>query len=702
MKTLATNNSNETRNAAAMVASNKTYRYDWNTREMVEIKGVVLEIGQKVRVYGYAMNWRDYVCTSEPDARNCQNLVEIGGEHQRTAWEIGLNDRSTAEVFGIGKYYDPSGERLTAEEIARHLRAADIQERWNERRERNQERADEQERQELRKQWAGVLVPLADVNDWKEREKQEKTNIINYLKFHHPRAKFTARKVAGGHTYAISWQDGPSIDQVKELTYIWHDHTFNGYEDYNDYTPSQFNRLFGGVEYSCDFNRRYSAAAIEKGRELFRELCPELSEYIGTGDGLQLRRDDCDALNDWADMTVNRHPVSDAARELYEAGRNYVRGCWKANPDRIITDYLDGRDLTPAEPENDPQKPTKGKRAAKGTDTKAEGCEAISGDETAPAEGLELQDIAEGVAVIGNSLATYKNRREIKAHGATWNKEAQQWQATDPEKVAQLRAWFALRDGEQTATASADETTEADTLEQGGEITAPAFAPDIVAQARQDHPEWPAEFFAPEFFETEAIDEHGHRIKKHSEIKEQAARIGCNYLEGRGSLKEKAHRLYKKYGNDHPETVAAYERLQSRARLVRRAELEAYRRAGETRRAAWYREHGQQADTLDQGGEITAPSSKPERMKTRGQVFDQYFRILHQLSDGKTWNNPQARHRADVILKALNRYQENFNKVPEIARLYNTHHFLEDGTDPAKRANEIPVPRSVYMGLKAA
>lgn len=71
----------------------------------------------------------------------------------------------------------------------------------------------------------------------------------------------------------------------------------------------------------------------------------------------------------------------------------------------------------------------------------------------APAEGLELVEIAEGVAVVGDQRTTYKNRKAIKAHGARWNKEAQQWQATTPEAVAELREWFGMT--EQTAADAA-------------------------------------------------------------------------------------------------------------------------------------------------------------------------------------------------------------------------------------------------------
>lgn len=92
------------------------------------------------------------------------------------------------------------------------------------------------------------------------------------------------------------------------------------------------------------------------------------------------------------------------------------------------------------------QKAAKSEKAAEGVDMTA-----------APAEGLELVEIAGGVAVVGDQRTTYKNRKQIKAHGATWNKEAQQWQATTPDAVAQLREWFGMT--EQSAA-------DADTCEQ--------------------------------------------------------------------------------------------------------------------------------------------------------------------------------------------------------------------------------------------
>lgn len=108
-----------------------------------------------------------------------------------------------------------------------------------------------------------------------------------------------------------------------------------------------------------------------------------------------------------------------------------------------------------------------GKQTANKADRSQKAAEGV--DMTAaPAEGLELVEIAEGVAVVGDQRTTYKNRKQIKAHGATWNKEAQQWQATTPEAVAALREWFGMTEQSEDNTAQAaqegaqsEETTEA-------------------------------------------------------------------------------------------------------------------------------------------------------------------------------------------------------------------------------------------------
>lgn len=98
---------------------------------------------------------------------------------------------------------------------------------------------------------------------------------------------------------------------------------------------------------------------------------------------------------------------------------------------------------------------------------KAETAESDSTDSTkAPAEGLELVEIAGGVAVVGDGRVTFRNRKQIKAHGATWNKAAQQWQATDAEAVARLREWFGMAEPKAEEQAAQGEHTHTTASEQ--------------------------------------------------------------------------------------------------------------------------------------------------------------------------------------------------------------------------------------------
>ena len=93
---------------------------------------------------------------------------------------------------------------------------------------------------------------------------------------------------------------------------------------------------------------------------------------------------------------------------------------------------------------------------------KAETAESESTE--APAEGLELVEIPGGVAVVGDGRVTFRNRKQIKAHGAIWNKAAQQWQASEPEAVARLRKWFGME--EPKAEKQHTHTTASDSNEQ--------------------------------------------------------------------------------------------------------------------------------------------------------------------------------------------------------------------------------------------
>ena len=83
---------------------------------------------------------------------------------------------------------------------------------------------------------------------------------------------------------------------------------------------------------------------------------------------------------------------------------------------------------------------------------------AEAGERLAEREGLALVATPEGVAIIETKpRATYKARKEIRANGGDWNKEAKQWQATEEKNIAKLCAWFGLSEA---PTMCAEATTK--------------------------------------------------------------------------------------------------------------------------------------------------------------------------------------------------------------------------------------------------
>ena len=137
-----------------------------------------------------------------------------------------------------------------------------------------------------------------------------------------------------------------------------------------------------------------------------------------------------------------------------------------------------------------------GKTARKAkAEPKAKAETAESDSTEAPAEGLELVEVPGGVAVVGDGRVTFRNRKQIKAHGARWNKEAKQWQATDPEAVARLREWFGMTETkaeeQHTHTTASEqpeqkEQSEQPTAEEVERVTRfAALLADVVAMFEQ-------------------------------------------------------------------------------------------------------------------------------------------------------------------------------------------------------------------------
>lgn len=323
--------------------------------------------------------------------------------------------------------------------------------------------------------WAHLMRDVRPLEaDKKTTNKQlinaRKANILAMCRAAFPGVKFSLKIRHGwGADFVLSWVDGPTEEEFKEKTdldlFCSCRDTFNGWDDSTDviYTEfAEFARLtMGSNSGDIDTERVMSD---EARAELLAQIFAVVPE--------------ADNRNAGGCLQMHTYTSTEAAAVAkiwgVDIDKIFAFG-YKENAEVIARRLWNDRSYTPAMPE--PTDPKPGKAQTADTDTTDE----------APAEGLELVDIAGGVAVVGNSRTTYRNRKAIKAHGARWNKAAQQWQATDTEAVQTLREWFGVVDdaptAEECSTTDENEPKDNDstttptgggaTLYEGGEITDP-------------------------------------------------------------------------------------------------------------------------------------------------------------------------------------------------------------------------------------
>lgn len=385
-----------------------------------------------------------------------------------------------------------------------------------------QEEADREEAAIIA-QWSGILEELPPTfkgktgADWlnlsrEEKKAQDKAARSADAKrlaafkrnikavFHHfwPGVKVT---VSDNQKYfdgsKITWEDGPLMEEVKtcEAFYYFTSKYYESdpYADYGHYVYKKymcrFRELFGSFsDSSITFKRKFSKESMAKVRQVIAENFPQAEErraahekdekenldFVFTTEGMNTDAQKLKKLCGFVYPKRENFDDTEAGEKAYnEASRKYqyfsseILNCTRYDGKmnyNILLEFLCERYKVEDEQqkqqtekkakEDRSQKAAKSEKAAEGVDMTA-----------APAGGLELVEIAGGVAVVGDQRTTYKNRKQIKAHGARWNKEAQQWQATTPEDVAQLREWFGMTEQSEAETAQnsaqSDETAEA-------------------------------------------------------------------------------------------------------------------------------------------------------------------------------------------------------------------------------------------------
>lgn len=265
-----------------------------------------------------------------------------------------------------------------------------------------------------------------------------KANILAMCAAAFPGVKFSVSVRRGwGADFELTWTDGPTVEEFNAKTdldlFCSRRDTFNGWDDSSDVICSEF----------IDFAR------LAMGRnggnvETVREMSDEARAFLLADIFAAVPA--ADNRNKYgyteAYTYTNQEAEAVAAALGVEVFDIFAHG-YTENAETIARRAWDKRSYTKTTEPTDPTPTKRTDTTEERNDTAAPAQDAAQTDD-APAEGLELVETAEGVAVVGDSRTTYRNRKAIKAHGAKWHKEAQQWQAHEPEAVARLREWFGV------------------------------------------------------------------------------------------------------------------------------------------------------------------------------------------------------------------------------------------------------------------
>lgn len=284
-----------------------------------------------------------------------------------------------------------------------------------------------------------------------------KANILAMCAAAFPGVKFSLKVRRGwGADFELTWTDGPTVEEFNAKTdldlFCSRRDTFDGWDDSTDVIFAEFAEF-------ARLTMGRNGGDIKTSREMSDEARAEILAQIFAAVPVADNRNKYGYTE--AYTYTNKEAEAVAAALGVDVFDIFAHG-YAENAETIARRAWNVRSYTKTTtPEPNDPKPGKAQAQAKATEhTEAAPAQVAAQTDDAPAEGLQLVETAEGVAVVGDSRTTYRNRKAIKAHGATWNKEAKQWQASEPEAVARLREWFGVSDtptAEEANTASENE-----------------------------------------------------------------------------------------------------------------------------------------------------------------------------------------------------------------------------------------------------
>ena len=345
-----------------------------------------------------------------------------------------------------------------------------------------------------------------DATPWRDRKAHaaalrklgsiRRGNISAMIRAAFPSLKFSVKKWDGwGGAYEITYIDGPTeaeftaaldLDLFEAIV-----DTFDGMTDcegvermeFTDFSAKYMGNMYGGVNVSREMSDEARAELVDILASIAPAVCDVVggrSVFLTMAEMSQFAKVTGLSLSDFSHYArgegYQEHPGTFARRAFLKT--SYMTAAPVPSPtDPTGTDGqgVNGQGVEGETTEGTPSEGSTG--AAYGT------CEKSPISEK-PADGLQLVEIAGGgVAVTGDSRATYKARKEIKSHGATWNKAAKQWEAHDPAAVASLRAWFGLPVQDATPNTITPEESAPMVADDPAPMDTAAPAPEVAPMA---------------------------------------------------------------------------------------------------------------------------------------------------------------------------------------------------------------------------
>jgi len=176
--------------------------------------------------------------------RSLSGVVSYGGNATfDIAFESGHISRALPECILHGVQWRIFDEIKRKEEVAQILQQAEEEER---RKQREKEREEQQFRDECQR--LKSAQEYFALSQDKKGAVQVTGNIRKELKAKFPGVKFSVRK-RSYDSVSVNWTDGPTEDQVKEITVKYRDSYFDGMQDMSVSCSSPFNEIYGGVSY---------------------------------------------------------------------------------------------------------------------------------------------------------------------------------------------------------------------------------------------------------------------------------------------------------------------------------------------------------------------------------------------------------------------------------------------------------------------